>query len=549
MITKTCTASGQKFIVTDEDLAFYEKMGVPSPTLCPDERLRRRTAWRNERNLFNQICAATGKSLISSFDETVKFPIYERNYWWSDKWDPKDYGREFDFSRPFFEQFSELQAVVPQLPIINDDGVGSDNCAYCYDLLFSKDCYLAVGMWEARDCYYTTLCDYGVDLVDCEAVYKSELSYECLYSRNLYECAFLECCINCSDCWFGFDLIGCKHCYCCTGLRQKEYYIFNKPYSREEYERIVEGLNTGSLKNLKELKNKWADFFTDKPRQAVQQIQCEACTGDMLYNSKNCLECHRLYNGEHCKFYVRGDSPKYCYDIFSSGNGEWCYEGVTPDNSWMTAFVTWCWKCKQVWYSDNCHSCDDLFGCIGMKKAKYCILNKQYSKEEYFELRAKIVAHMKETGGWGEFFPIELSPYAYNDSVAFGYFPEDQDVCESGKWKWRKKKDNERVEIQDDLMDDIVGVEDEILGNALICRESGKSYRLQKNELRFYRKMKLPIPRLHPVVRREKRLEKRHSYRLWGRDCSECGNQIQSVYQKDRSEKVLCEDCYQTHIQ
>ena len=35
---KVCAVSGQQFSITDEDLRFYEKMGVPEPTLCPQER-------------------------------------------------------------------------------------------------------------------------------------------------------------------------------------------------------------------------------------------------------------------------------------------------------------------------------------------------------------------------------------------------------------------------------------------------------------------------------------------------------------------------------
>jgi len=31
---------------------------------------------------------------------------------------------------------------------------------------------------------------------------------------------------------------------------------------------------------------------------------------------------------------------------------------------------------------------------------KYCILNKQYSKEEYEELVPKIIEHMQKTGEW-----------------------------------------------------------------------------------------------------------------------------------------------------
>jgi hypothetical protein len=39
--------------------------------------------------------------------------IVDQKYWWSDEWDPLDYGIEFDFSRTFFEQWKELRDTIP----------------------------------------------------------------------------------------------------------------------------------------------------------------------------------------------------------------------------------------------------------------------------------------------------------------------------------------------------------------------------------------------------------------------------------------------------
>lgn len=56
--TKKCRLSGRDFFVTDKDLEFYDKISpvfggkkyaIPSPKLCPDERMRRRLSWRNDR--------------------------------------------------------------------------------------------------------------------------------------------------------------------------------------------------------------------------------------------------------------------------------------------------------------------------------------------------------------------------------------------------------------------------------------------------------------------------------------------------------------------
>jgi hypothetical protein len=546
MIRK-CSVSGEKFKITKSDLEFYEKMSVSAPTLCPDERLRRRLSWRNERKLYKRKCSATGKNIISIHHAEKTFPVYENRYWWSDEWSPLDFGREFDFSRSFFSQFNDLMQVVPQIAIMNDDGISSENCAYCQDFSFGKDCYLSMGMWQSKNCYYVNLCDYGDDLVDCSSVYKSELSYECMCSRNLYRCGWLETSRNCSDCWFGKDLVGCKDCFGCSSLTQAQYYIFNKPYSKEKYYETLKTMNMGAYKYVEFAKKQWQKLSLDFPRQAVHQVQCETCSGDMLYNCKNMFDSHRVYNAENCKYFIQGDSPKNCYDVYNSGKCQWCLESITPDHSWMSAYTLWCWECKQVYYSDNCHNSENLFGCISLKRAKHCILNKSYTKHEYQTLREKIVGHMKETGEWGEFFPIEMSPFAYNETVAQEYFPLTKEEALKRDYGWREgttDQPNNGLTDQFKIPDDIKNVEDNILKQTLYCEVTGKGYRIQKSELDFYRKMDLPIPRLHPDERHKQRMSLRNPRKLWERACADCQKSIQTAYEPSRPEKVLCEECY-----
>ncbi|MBU0626696.1 hypothetical protein KKH82_04685 [Patescibacteria group bacterium] len=58
-----------------------------------------------------------------------------------------------------------------------------------------------------------------------------------------------------------------------------------------------------------------------------------------------------------------------------------------------------------------------------MKNKKYCILNKQYTKEERFRLAEEIFEKLKAEGIRGEFFPVAMSPFPYNDTVAIDYSP------------------------------------------------------------------------------------------------------------------------------
>ena len=99
--TKTCQNYKQAFVIEPDDFVFYEKMKVPAPTFCPDCRLQRRFAFRNERSLYRRKCSLTGESVVSLYPENTLFPVYSQQAWWSDNWDAKSYAKDFDFSRPF----------------------------------------------------------------------------------------------------------------------------------------------------------------------------------------------------------------------------------------------------------------------------------------------------------------------------------------------------------------------------------------------------------------------------------------------------------------
>jgi hypothetical protein len=60
---------------------------------------------------------------------------------------------------------------------------------------------------------------------------------------------------------------------------------------------------------------------------------------------------------------------------------------------------------------------------------EYCILNKQYSKEEYEALVPKIIEHMRTTGERGEFFDPSLSAFGYNETAAQDYFSLSRDAA------------------------------------------------------------------------------------------------------------------------
>lgn len=102
--TKKCLLTGKEFFITDRDMDFYDKISpviggkkyaVPTPTLSPDERCRRRTIHRNESKLYNAKSALSDKPIITLYSPREGLNSVLREEWFSDQWNPLDYAREY----------------------------------------------------------------------------------------------------------------------------------------------------------------------------------------------------------------------------------------------------------------------------------------------------------------------------------------------------------------------------------------------------------------------------------------------------------------------
>ena len=103
--TKNCQNCKKEFVIEPDDFAFYEKIKVPAPTFCPDCRMQRRFAWRNERTLYKRKSDAPGSQgeIFSIFSPDSDQTVYDHKTWWGDSWDAIYYGQNIDFNKPFFD--------------------------------------------------------------------------------------------------------------------------------------------------------------------------------------------------------------------------------------------------------------------------------------------------------------------------------------------------------------------------------------------------------------------------------------------------------------
>ena len=582
MEERTCQNCKSEFVIEAEDFKFYKKIDVPPPTFCPECRRQRRLSWRNDFYFYSRKCDLCKKPIISLYSSDKPFPVFCGKCWWSDKWDPLAYGMNYDFSRPFFEQFDDLQRKVPALALINDNGIASQNCEYTQDFAFGKNCYLTIIAWKVEDCLYGYYIVDARDIADSMNVdSNSQLLYEAINAHGSYNSRFIYNSSSLLNCAFCYDCRDSSDCFLSIGLRHKRYYIKNKPYTKNEYQKILASYNLNTYSGVERAKKEFMPLLLGLPHRFANIQNSVDCKGDDLYNCKNTLGFN-VRKAQDCKYFEAGDGPKDSYDMSTGGEHEQCYEGLTPDHSYQGLFTIFSWKNSQVAYVKDCHSSSNLFGCISLKKGKYTILNRAYAKEEYIKLKEKIINQMnnhpyKDRKGnvyrYGEFFPSELSPFGYNETIAGDYYPIEKAQAIKKGFKWQ---DNLQITLgketlkENEIPDDINDVTADIINQILSCNECKRNYRIVPQEFSFYKRMQIPLPRKCFYCRHRARLVIRNPYALWHRRCqcagvhsentiykntaihfhneTHCPNEFETTYAPERKEIVYCDKCYQAEI-
>jgi len=591
---RQCQNCKQNFTIEPEDFQFYEKIKVPAPTFCPDCRRQRRMFFRNERALYKRKCNAPGheEEIVSVFSLDKPVTVYDDRYWWSDAWNPLDYGKDYDFSKPFFEQFKEL---LRQVPLINLSITNMVNCSYCNVSEGDKNCFLATASEKNENVLYSNRIVYDKDSLDLYIANADELCYELVGSNQCYRTFFSQYCSQCVDSAFLYSCVGCDHCFGCSNLRSKSYHFFNKPCTKDEYEEKIKSIDLGSFSTVQKIHAEYTAVLAKSIRRFAHILKSVDVTGDNVAYVKNCKSCFDMIGSpaaEDCKYVSWGGAG--LKDVFDGGPGvgvslergcEVTDTGIQVGRAYFTSVV---YGSYDMYYSINCHGSKNLFGCYGLRSKEYCILNKQYTKEEYTKLMPRILEHMNATPyvdkkgrvyRYGEFFPAEVSPFAYNETIAQEYFPltKEEAIAQGYSWRDTDVRDYKVTKQPTDLPDNIKDVKDDILEEVIGCTHEGKcndqcttAFKIVPQELEFYRRLNLHLPRLCPNCRHYERLRQRNPLKLWHRKCqcagvksengvytnfathqhspNHCENEFETSYAPDRKEIIYCEQCYQNEV-
>ena len=221
METKTCQNCKKDFVIEPDDSVFYGKIGVPAPEICPECRQEQRIMFRNFKTLYKRPSSKSGVLMIAMYSPDVPFPVYTHQEWWADDWDAKSYGIDFDFTKPFFEQFQELLNVVPRQPSMI---MRSEECDYSNSVYDSKRCHLIAGGIDIENCDYGHIVYESRDCVDNLYIRKCELCYECIDCLNCNRLLYSQDCEDCADSIGLYDCRGCFNCFGCSIYKRSPPY-------------------------------------------------------------------------------------------------------------------------------------------------------------------------------------------------------------------------------------------------------------------------------------------------------------------------------------
>ncbi len=548
---QACKNCATPFECSSLDLDFLKRISptidgetyeIPAPSLCPSCRLQRRLAHRNQIYVSLLRSETTTQRLFTMYFGSPPFPIISNQEWWDEiGWSPEQHGRDFDFSRPFFEQWAELRDSVPR-PALNSISGTIENSEYCNNCGWLKNCYFCFDADRSRDCMYLENLADCVDCIDCTATLNCELCYDCAGCSKCYNLQSSLNCVECSDSFYLKNCRGCSSCFGCMNLHRATYCFFNQQLTEEAYREQLLRLNLTSWSERGTWQRRADDLFRGLPMPHLVGTRIENCNGNHIHSSRN---VHNSY------FITSAEDVRHC-DIVKSGGRDLQDSTIafgTPELMLETCIcglhvsrLCFCYNCwdgaHDLFYCDTAHGAQHCFGTVCMRKRSYCILNKQYSKEEYYRLLPLIINHMRKTGEWGEYFPMKLSPWPYNLSFASRYFPLTESGARGQGLAWLElplPEVSSACATAASLPDGLPETNAAIIAR---CEVSGKVFRITSEEIRRLRQLKAPLPRVAYDVRMNERSARCGGLQLKQRTCSRSGQGISTVY-GEREEPVV----------
>ena len=558
--TRTCKWKGEhkycegEFEIESEDINFFKIFRVPPPDYCPTCRRIRRMVYMNYTHLSKRKCDAPNhdEMMISILPEECPFPVYDYHYFTGDEFDTYSFGIKYLSNKNPIETFYSLRKNFPMPSFLNRDP-SCVNSEYSNGGLNLKNGYYVFTCHDVENAWYSNVIFKCKNIMDSYWLNDSDTVYQSIFSNHLYKCSYVYFSSHCTDSMFLFDCKNCNNCFGCVNLRNKSYCAYNEQLSKEGYESFLQSIYPISRENIILYEEKFWKLIKTLPMSGTRNVAVVNVFGVNLRNSKNLYDVNDADNSENVRHSDEIINLKDGMDVTFSGKADHLYMGtnigVMSNNIKFSVSTKFSSECEYCFNSKNLNNC---FMCFGFQNGSYCILNKKYSKEEYYKVLDEIKTEMLKRGEYGNGVGMEFSAQAYNFSVAQISFPlSDEEIVKLGGYIARDPETNAKdvnLISKEELPQTIEEVDEDILNKAIKCEISGRPFRITASELIFYKNMKLPLPSTHPSIRMENRIKLPSNGKRYKAICAKCDKKIETMFDSKDKYILYCEDCFKQEI-
>ncbi len=555
---RICELTGDEWMMDEEEISWYKKFNVPPSKRSPQTRWWVETGWFTSYQWWWNKNAETGEPILTFIHPATGLRVLPDKIWFDR--DYIDKGRTLVIDQPFFEQLRALQLEVPVRAEHNEEepqnsiarfSLGDVN-SYFNMFCTAKNSLFSMWVLEEED---------SAEVFNSVTVTNS---FNISDSQKIFNCKFIRGSRECMDSAFLFDCRGCQYCFGATNKRNRKFIFFNEQLSEAEYRTRVDQIDFSKRSVINEYYQKYVELIKQEgvwPENFNEQAV--NCTGEYLTKVNDNKFGYGSVNNVHDTYWVNYGTNNtfdsaFCSGMFSSNN---CFYSTNTTRSSKIRYSYHCTSCQDLEYCIDCCNCESCFGCVGLNHKKFCILNQQYSEEEYWQLVDELKCKMFDAGEYGEFFPSNMATSYFPDSGATLYFdcpiendkkfgalefdPESEGAIGEELSDTSKMRDVTEVP---DCIDDFK--DEEWLGIPLYDPNWKRRFAYLKPEIEFYRKHRIGPPQQHFISRMQDIFKQSNAGKFIQASCAECQKQVTAAENVAfRGRKILCREHYLKYLE
>ncbi|MFH1404715.1 MAG: hypothetical protein ABIH21_01295 [Patescibacteria group bacterium] len=551
---RTCRFTGKKWFMSQEEISWYKKFNVPPSTIEPITRLNYLNAYNTGLAFFWKPNVKTGKPILSAVHPDSPIQVLPDTEWMSEEVLLK--GKELDTETSIMDQLWQLTITTPFNACRNTN---AQNSVAVGCLTGTTDSYIACASSVTR-CYYAYAVGWSEDCVDIVNSMNSQRSYCISGSHNIADSQFIFESQACNNCSFLFDCWNCEYCFGATNKRNKKYLWFNEQLSEQDWKERYSKIDFSDhvvaneyLEQFYDLWNKdgiWYPFygFGNDDSEGERVLNCTRCHECFWYaNSTDCYQSRFSANSENnmsCCGSGWENSDYMCTGATKGVNNRFCLASVNMTN------------CE---YCVNCFDCEFCFACNGLKKKRYCILNKQFGEKQYWEIIDQLKCKMLDDKEYGEYFPGKFCPCGFQFSMGELYFGYSQDDLKMfGALEFDPKrgqllspKGSEKSISSEQIPDKLDEINPDLfVGVPIYDKKIDRNYSVIKAEFEIYKNKRWPFPKKHFVTRLTNLIRHANSPLPIQYNCDSCQKEITTYKNfKFPERKIYCRECYLDYLE